>query len=878
MGLLLVGERDKESTLNAMEAALADPLVELVHKLEGTSWDFHSKTEEVVAFGAYAGERDNLKALFDAVMKAMNELSVFFASSQNEHTKVNPKTYAMFFEIRNRFERIDEKLDESAQAVNSQELRELAHNLHHLINQLAIQVDNQHQIVLNQLLSKSRREGEQRDIVILFILLDIVALFWFLLMNKQFYLNKMKLVQTAEHYSALFASTLQSTRVGVMIRNMQLPDQPVVYINNAFLEMTGYDLNIMEHRQSDSLLGPHTDSSVARVFRDTVARGESGTFDLLIYRKDGSSFWSEWHINPLRDSSGALTHYVSLLNDITSVRQTQEALLLAKEQAERASAIKTNFLATMSHEIRTPINGLLGVLDLLGDTGLQGEQRRLLDLATNAGRSLHSIINDILDYAKMEAGKTGLVREPFSLRTMVRDILDLITPLAKAKNLELSCELADDVADVCVSDSGRIRQILMNLLSNAVKFTDQGQVGLRVRKLMTQEAGAHRIDLVRFEVADTGIGISAADQDKLFKEFSQIEHAHTRRFSGTGLGLAITRRLVLLFNGEIGVSSKPGVGSKFWFILPLPVDAKDAAPILPRPKPMPLSCVKKDNVRLLLVEDNETNRLVASRYLDKAGFAHDLATTGLEAVAMAKAKAYHLILMDVSMPVMDGFEACRQIRALGGWAERVPIVAMTAHVMEGDRERCLAAGMNDHLGKPMDFDALVKKIEAWLVDDHLQPNAVNDGASLPLQAPKASEGVASLGAQPAEAKDEPANQGRTLPDCDARVLQRLVDDLGENAMLRITQAFLDSLGPRMDALSLQEDSILDLVRVREVAHTLKSSSANCGMAKFSDLMANIEGAAAANDKTRVETFLEQLEPVYTSARQALEQERQRFPA
>jgi CheY-like chemotaxis protein/nitrogen-specific signal transduction histidine kinase/HPt (histidine-containing phosphotransfer) domain-containing protein len=537
-----------------------------------------------------------------------------------------------------------------------------------------------------------------------------------------------------------------------------------------------------------------------------------------------------------------------LLTDITEKRQTHEALMLAKEEAERACAVKTNFLATMSHEIRTPMNGLLGIIDLMRDTELTQEQRRYLNIAMTSGRALHEIINDILDYAKMEAGKTTLIAAPFSLRELMSDVLDLTSPIAEDKHLEFTFNVPEAVSDRYVNDAGRLRQILLNLLTNAVKFTDRGQVTLRVTSLLTQANGDHDIDLVRFEVADTGIGISAVDQDKLFREFSQVETVSTRRFGGTGLGLAITRRLVTMMNGEIGVESKPGQGSKFWFILPLAIDQKDQ-PSEQKGISIPGSqdIVVKSEQRLLLVEDNDTNRLVASRYLDKAGYPHDDVTTGGEAIAKAKTIPYNLILMDISMPDMDGFEAAREIRAIGDWAKKVPILALTAHVMPGDRERCLAAGMNDHIAKPLNYDELVSKLAWWL-----------ESAAVPPTSPAR--------------KDVPFDAS---PDIDGAVLKRLADDLGTEAALRITETFLGDLPKRVESL-WSSDIAHDLNGISRAAHTLKSSSGNCGLVKFSTYMAGLEAAASTNDSMVVKDLMQKLGPLHEAARRALIEERARY--
>ncbi|MDD5587003.1 MAG: ATP-binding protein, partial [Alphaproteobacteria bacterium] len=700
------------------------------------------------------------------------------------------------------------------------------------------------QAVINNLYSGIERKKTDSRVLFALISFSGFLLFGFLFCNARCYQRKFKQAQIAEHYSALFAAALQSTRKGVMIQDMREAERPIVFVNKAFAALTGYDQVLLGGKKPDILFGWHTDKAAVSALEQTIRHKESATFDFLIYRKDGSSFWSEWHISPITDSRGKLTHYVIFLTDITGLRQTREALLLAKEQAEYASVVKGNFLATMSHEIRTPLNGLLGVLEIMSDSPLNEDQRCLLDVAVSSGRSLHEIINDILDYTKIEAGKINIVAQPFSLKELLKNVVDLTQPAVGSKHLKVTLEIQEDVPDRLISDDGRIRQVLLNLLANGVKYTEGGYVKLRVSHLLSKAKDDQRVALLRFEVIDSGIGISAVDQDKLFKEFSRIEHANTRRFSGTGLGLAISRRLVKLLNGEIGVESKPGQGSKFWFMLPLPMEEIPEKPGA-RALPVQQALAGQDpkNYRLLLVEDNETNRLVASRYIEKAGYRYDAAVTGAEAISIVKARTYDLILMDISMPDVDGFEATRRIRAMGGWAAKVPIIALTAHVMQGDRERCLAAGMNDHLGKPLNYETLVRTIGMWV------------------------EAAVQTAGQEFVAVEQTVSATET-PEIDMTVLQRLFNDLGAGAMLRITESFLDDLAKRKIDLNNCGKTLI-LESIERTAHTLKSSSANCGLMRFSELMASLEKTAHEGDRKGVQTLFQQLDPAYIAARQAL---------
>jgi len=717
---------------------------------------------------------------------------------------------------------------------------------------------------INSLSDRVARAQAERSVLLVVLLPCGLLLLASMLCNARCYLRKQEQAVTAEYYSALFAAALQSASVGVMIRDLRAPDHHLVFVNRAFTVMTGYDQVAMGGQKTEALFGWHTDPEAIAAFREAVARGEAKSLELLIYRKDGSSFWSEWHISPVKDERGSPTHYVSIITDITAIKQSQEELSLAREQAERASAVKSSFLATMSHELRTPLNGLLGVLQLLHDTPLNGNQRDLFEVAMNSGHSLHEIINDILDYAKIDAGKVNIVAEPFSMKDMVQDCIDLIRPVAASKNLDLRLEIQPDMPDRFISDSSRIRQILLNLITNAVKYTEQGFIKVKVHHLLSQTGADKATALIRFEVVDTGIGISAADQDRLFEEFSRVENSYSRRYNGTGLGLAISKRLVKLMNGEIGVESKPGQGSKFWFMLPLPIDPATATgevnPVntetntrLQPPKPRQPKPQQPKPQRILLVEDSATNRLVASRFLEKAGYSYDAAVSGDEAINIAKARSYDLILMDISMPGMDGIETARRIRGLGGWAAGVPIIALTAHVMQGDRGKFLASGMNDHLPKPIDYEVMARTLDAWLSPARQNGNG-----------PDSRQTGGSV-------------QDGAAPELDEAVLQRLVETLGTGAMLRITDVFLKELPARLGDFDVNgfQDS---LEKIGHTAHTLKSSSANCGLAEFSRLMAEIESAAAKKDTERVEVLLHKVQLASESARTALEKARRAYGA
>ncbi|MBC7690875.1 MAG: response regulator [Methylotenera sp.] len=413
------------------------------------------------------------------------------------------------------------------------------------------------------------------------------------------------------------------------------------------------------------------------------------------------------HYAPVHDMNGKITGMVGFSTDVTERKISEIAradALLGEATALEASRMKSNFLATMSHEIRTPINGVIGMTSLLLDTSLDNEQKSYAEAVRSSADTLLTLINDILDLSKAEAGKVDLELIDFELDHLVLDIERTLTFAAKKKGLKFYRSISTDLPTHFKGDPTRLRQVIVNLVNNAIKFTARGQVTLEVQL----ERVEGEKTFLRFEVSDTGIGIPEEVVSRLFQPFSQADTTTTRKFGGTGLGLSISKHLVNLMGGEIGVRSQAGNGATFWFTVPLDTGAvgmhgKAEVCYLPN---------RHAKLRILVAEDNSVNQIIAVKMLEKLGHTAVAVANGQEAIQALSQISYDLVFMDCQMPELDGYEATRRIRQEETTAIRiVPIVAMTANAMNGDREKCLAAGMNDYISKPMklaDLDAVIE--------------------------------------------------------------------------------------------------------------------------------------------------------------------------
>ncbi len=584
----------------------------------------------------------------------------------------------------------------------------------------------------------------------------------------------------------------------------------IIRFNPAAERIFGYQANEVIGRDMAELIIPDKYRSAHRNGLAHYLKTQEGPvigkrIEIEGMRSDGKEIIVELAVQKSNGPEGPV--FIGYLRDITDEKAREAALIEAKDKAEVAGRAKAAFLAMMSHEIRTPLNGVLGLLNLLQDTPLKEHQREYVRTAHKSGNALLTIINDILDFSKLEAGQMTLEEGIFRVDELLSDVTKIVAPLAQQKGLVVQTSVDKTVPEACVGDAGRLRQVLLNLASNAVKFTDTGSVTINVNCDMQS---AEDMAELTFRVIDTGIGIPDEKKELIFSEFTTLDPGANGQLGGTGLGLAISKAITKAMGGTIEFSSEFGVGSSFSFTVQLPVGDSS---LIPRDDDLAVPAEHLKDLRVLLAEDNMTNQLVFRTMIEAGGCKVDTASNGLEALACLERQSYDVVLMDVAMPELDGLEATRRIRQLSAPTCNIPIIALTAYALAEDQARCLAAGMDKVLTKPI----VRRKLYAALAE---------------IEAPMD------------QTLDQPTNQ----PPIDLSVLDELFD--GEPAAVKrqaLTQ-FLADIREQRESLDNATERD-DLQAIERASHVLVGLAATFGASQIAQLARDTNGLARCGDAT-----------------------------
>ena len=576
----------------------------------------------------------------------------------------------------------------------------------------------------------------------------------------------------------------------------------VIKASDLFCEMVGYSNAELEGVNPEKLLLPTKYQGVMQDRTQSRLLGVSDVYEIQVRRKDGELIWLLVSGAPYYGIDGKIKGSIGLHHDITNEKRMNEDLMMAKIKAEEAQKAEKEFLAHMSHEIRTPLNAIIGMSHLLYDTNPSPQQKVYLDTLRNAGTILHRLINDILDFSKIEAGAIEVNKEPFDLKSMVMAMKQTFEVKLENTDVAFLCHFDSQIVHQVIGDELLLQRILLNLLGNAAKFTATGSITLDV----TLEEQFQKDLLISFKVSDTGIGIPEDKLDYIFQDFKQASSSTSIKYGGTGLGLAITKQLVDLMEGLIFVESEVGLGTRFTVELPYKDSGISILP--PKEQANGYDHKLKSSAKLLIVEDNEMNRAYIGGLLKKWGIYYEVAKDGIEALEMTKDHLYDLIIMDIRMPRMNGYEATINIRNQGANVnQKTPIVALTASAMESEKSKALNLGMNDFLTKPFAPDTLKKLLKDYLSIQRFE-------------------------------KETPTVQQHYIADLDVPYLESFYEDDYESA-LEMFEMFLDQIVPEIKELEALT-AAQSWAQLRALIHKVKPTFSMVGLTFLTDKAAMIE--------------------------------------
>jgi PAS domain S-box-containing protein len=629
----------------------------------------------------------------------------------------------------------------------------------------------------------------------------------------------------------------------------------IEWVNEGFVQRTGYILAEVQGKKPGSFLqGAETDPKTTAFIREELKKRRGFNVDIVNYNKAGDKYWVNLEVQPLINDLGVLTNYMALQIDVTDRKETELALTKAKEEAEAASRVKSEFLSNMSHEIRTPMNAILGLTEMMLGEDTPPSIRENLKIIKFSADNLLQIINDILDFSKIEAGKLSLENVEFNLYDLIQNMMQIVKFNTKNKAVEVEQFIAYGVPEKLKGDPYKLSQILMNLLSNAAKFTSKGLIHVKVSSIH-KEAG--KVNLC-FSVEDTGIGIPAEKLPLIFDSFTQASASTTRKFGGTGLGLTITKKLVELQGGNISVESNLGVGTTF--TVNLPFELVEAAPVTEQaPAIAPVGKLPEadnlEGVHILLVDDNSVNQTLNKQLFKKWKATADVASNGVEAINLLRQNRYDIVLMDLQMPIMDGYEAIKIIRnpASEVLDHKVPVIALTSDAFAHTKQKALEAGMSDFISKPFRMEQLLHTITRNLVRKIIR----EDNVFLKEEKGSLEEDV----------WHRPSGQHII----DISLIKEIVDD-DRGALREVLNEFVDVTPHDMERLqSACRENNLD--QIGDIAHKFRSTFMEFGMKSVESDIRRLEALARnRGELAEIEKIMNHIDPYYRKALEEVKDE------